>query len=75
MPTRVTVDPSVRHQRRPPAANWRGSLKHLEEDTAKVVRAGNATFLRLPLVIEVPESAAESGKARIRLDHACRSQL
>ncbi|MER6958650.1 SulP family inorganic anion transporter [Streptomyces sp. NPDC000618] len=57
--------------------------QHLEEDTAKVVMAGNATFLRLPQVIEALESAAEAGKPRIRLDltgvthldHACRSQV
>ncbi|WP_460065397.1 SulP family inorganic anion transporter [Streptomyces sp. YKOK-I1] len=57
--------------------------QHLEEDTAKVVMAGNATFLRLPQVIEALECAAESGKPRIRLDltgvthldHACRSQV
>lgn len=41
---------------------------HAEEDTAKVVMAGNATFLRLPKVIEALESAAVSGKPRIRLD-------
>ncbi|MFJ8104761.1 SulP family inorganic anion transporter [Streptomyces sp. NPDC096132] len=57
--------------------------QHIEEDTAKVVMAGNATFLRLPQVIEALEAAAESGKPRIRLDltgvthldHACRSQV
>ncbi|MEV1065421.1 SulP family inorganic anion transporter [Streptomyces sp. NPDC050263] len=57
--------------------------QHIEEDTAKVVMAGNATFLRLPQVIEALESAAEAGKPRIRLDltgvthldHACRSQV
>ncbi|CCK30213.1 transmembrane sulfate transporter [Streptomyces davaonensis JCM 4913] len=57
--------------------------QHLEEDTAKVVMAGNATFLRLPQVIEALEAAAESGKPRIRLDltavthldHACRGQV
>ncbi|MEU9186202.1 SulP family inorganic anion transporter [Streptomyces sp. NPDC048484] len=57
--------------------------QHLEEDTAKVVMAGNATFLRLPQLIEALESAAEAGKPRIRLDltgvthldHACRSQV
>ncbi|WP_328871211.1 SulP family inorganic anion transporter [Streptomyces sp. NBC_00287] len=57
--------------------------QHVEEDTAKVVMAGNATFLRLPKVIEALESAAASGKPRIRLDltgvthldHACRSQV
>lgn len=57
--------------------------QHLEEDTAKVVMAGNATFLRLPQVIEALEAAAASGKPRIRLDltgvthldHACRNQV
>ncbi|MEU6914468.1 SulP family inorganic anion transporter [Streptomyces olindensis] len=57
--------------------------RHIEEDTAKVVMAGNATFLRLPKVIEALEAAAASGKPRIRLDltgvthldHACRSQV
>ncbi|TXS40158.1 SulP family inorganic anion transporter [Streptomyces sp. uw30] len=57
--------------------------QHVEDDTAKVVMAGNATFLRLPQVIEALESAAASGKPRIRLDltgvthldHACRSQV
>ncbi|WP_245874047.1 SulP family inorganic anion transporter, partial [Streptomyces phaeoluteigriseus] len=54
-----------------------------DDDTAKVVMAGNATFLRLPQLIEALEAAAESGKPRIRLDltgvthldHACRSQV
>ncbi|WP_229864137.1 SulP family inorganic anion transporter [Streptomyces djakartensis] len=57
--------------------------QHIEEDTAKVVMAGNATFLRLPQVIEALEAAAASGKQRIRLDltgvthldHACRNQV
>ncbi|WP_240436873.1 SulP family inorganic anion transporter [Streptomyces sporangiiformans] len=57
--------------------------QHIEDDTAKVVMAGNATFLRLPQVIEALEGAAESGKPRIRLDlkgvthldHACRNQV
>ncbi|WP_405582268.1 SulP family inorganic anion transporter [Streptomyces sp. NBC_01092] len=57
--------------------------QHVEDDTAKVVMAGNATFLRLPQVIEALENAAASGKPRIRLDltgvthldHACRSQV
>ncbi|MGP4011050.1 SulP family inorganic anion transporter [Streptomyces sp. 4N124] len=57
--------------------------QHIEEDTAKVVMAGNATFLRLPKVIEALEAAATSGKPRIRLDltgvthldHACRNQI
>ncbi|MGW1956528.1 SulP family inorganic anion transporter [Streptomyces sp. NPDC001920] len=57
--------------------------QHVEDDTAKVVMAGNATFLRLPQVIEALEAAAASGRPRIRLDltgvthldHACRSQV
>ncbi|MGJ5801964.1 SulP family inorganic anion transporter [Streptomyces europaeiscabiei] len=57
--------------------------QHIEDDTAKVVMAGNATFLRLPKLIDALESAAASGKPRIRLDllgvthldHACRSQV
>ncbi|MDO0915148.1 SulP family inorganic anion transporter [Streptomyces sp. DT2A-34] len=57
--------------------------QHIEDDTAKIVMAGNATFLRLPQVIEALESAAASGKPRIRLDltgvthldHACRNQV
>ncbi|EFL31966.1 transmembrane sulfate transporter [Streptomyces viridochromogenes DSM 40736] len=57
--------------------------QHVEADTAKIVMAGNATFLRLPQVIEALEGAAASGKQRIRLDltgvthldHACRSQV
>ncbi|MFD9039251.1 SulP family inorganic anion transporter [Streptomyces bottropensis] len=57
--------------------------QHIEDDTAKVVMAGNATFLRLPKLIDALEDAAASGKPRIRLDllgvthldHACRSQV
>ncbi|MFJ7332309.1 SulP family inorganic anion transporter [Streptomyces sp. NPDC101116] len=57
--------------------------QHVEQDTAKVVMAGNATFLRLPKVIDALEAAAASGKPRIRLDltgvthldHACRNQV
>ncbi|MFG2556185.1 SulP family inorganic anion transporter [Streptomyces sp. NPDC048581] len=57
--------------------------QHVEDDTAKVVMAGNATFLRLPQVIDALESAAASGRPRIRLDltgvthldHACRNQV
>jgi hypothetical protein len=57
--------------------------QHIEDDTAKVVMAGNATFLRLPKLIEALEAAAESGRPRIRLDltgvthldHACRNQV
>ncbi|MGW3644878.1 SulP family inorganic anion transporter [Streptomyces sp. NPDC000878] len=53
------------------------------DDVARVVMAGNATFLRLPQVIEALEASAASGKPRIRLDltgvthldHACRSQV
>ena len=45
--------------------------------------AGNATFLRLPKLIDALEGAAASGKPRIRLDllgvthldHACRNQV
>lgn len=52
-------------------------------DTAEVVLAGNATFLRMPAIIEALEAAAASGRPRIRLDlsavthldHACRQQL
>ncbi|MFE6172011.1 SulP family inorganic anion transporter [Streptomyces sp. NPDC056464] len=57
--------------------------QHIEDDTAKVVMAGNATFLRLPQVIDALENAAASGRPRIRLDltgvthldHACRNQV
>ncbi|MFJ2603928.1 SulP family inorganic anion transporter [Streptomyces sp. NPDC087425] len=57
--------------------------QQLDDDTAKVVMAGNATFLRLPQLIEALEAAAESGRPRIRLDltgvthldHACRTQV
>ncbi|UUU21985.1 SulP family inorganic anion transporter [Streptomyces sp. DSM 40750] len=57
--------------------------QHIEDDTAKVVMAGNATFLRLPKLIDALEGAAASGKPRIRLDllgvthldHACRNQV
>ncbi len=57
--------------------------QQVEQDTAKVVMAGNATFLRLPKVIDALEAAAASGKPRIRLDltgvthldHACRNQV
>ncbi|KOG40854.1 SulP family inorganic anion transporter [Streptomyces resistomycificus] len=57
--------------------------QHVDDDTAKVVMAGNATFLRLPQVIEALEAAAASGRPRIRLDltgvthldHACRNQV
>ncbi|MGI3224322.1 SulP family inorganic anion transporter [Streptomyces sp. GTA36] len=54
-----------------------------DDDVAKVVIAGNATFLRLPQVIEALEAAAASGRPRIcldltgvtHLDHACRNQV
>lgn len=54
-----------------------------DDDVAQVVMAGNATFLRLPQVIEALEAAAASGRPRIRLDltgvthldHACRNQV
>ncbi|WP_435858504.1 SulP family inorganic anion transporter [Streptomyces milbemycinicus] len=57
--------------------------EHTEGDTAHLTMAGNATFLRLPQVIEALEAIAASGKPRIRLDltgvthldHACRSQI
>ncbi|MFJ5773240.1 SulP family inorganic anion transporter [Streptomyces sp. NPDC093094] len=53
------------------------------DDTAELVVAGNATFLRLPRLIEGLEQAAASGRPRIRLDlsgvthldHACRTQI
>lgn len=52
-------------------------------DTAEVMLAGNATFLRMPVIIEALEAAAASGHPRIRLDlsgvthldHACRQQI
>ena len=54
-----------------------------DDDVAQVVMAGNATFLRLPQVIEALEAAAASGRPQIRLDltgvthldHACRNQV
>nr|WP_236055680.1 SulP family inorganic anion transporter [Streptomyces sabulosicollis] len=56
---------------------------HIEGDTAKVVMKGNATFLRLPKVIDALEAVGSAGTLRIRLDllgvthldHACRSQI
>ncbi len=53
------------------------------DGVARIVMAGNATFLRLPQVIEALEAAAASGKPRIgldltgvtHLDHACRNQV
>ena len=55
----------------------------VEGDTAKVVMKGNATFLRLPNLIDALEAVGTSGKERIRLDlmgvthldHACRNQV
>ncbi|WP_413805834.1 SulP family inorganic anion transporter [Streptomyces sp. OE57] len=56
---------------------------HIEGDTAKVVMKGNATFLRLPKVIDALEAVGSAETPRIRLDlmgvthldHACRSQI
>ncbi|GGT07637.1 hypothetical protein GCM10010254_30020 [Streptomyces chromofuscus] len=56
---------------------------HVDDDTARVVMAGNATLLRLPRLIEALERAAAAGKPRIRLDllgvthldHACRTRI
>ncbi|MFJ5104200.1 SulP family inorganic anion transporter [Streptomyces sp. NPDC088554] len=55
----------------------------VEGDTAKLVMAGNVTFLRLPKLIDALEEVASAGTERIRLDltgvthwdHACRSQV
>jgi MFS superfamily sulfate permease-like transporter len=55
----------------------------VDGDTAKLVMAGNATFLRLPKLIDALEAVAAAGMPRIRLDltavthwdHACRSQV
>ncbi|WP_328394742.1 SulP family inorganic anion transporter [Streptomyces sp. NBC_00390] len=55
----------------------------VEGDTAKLVMAGNVTFLRLPKLIDALEAVAAAGTPRIRLDltgvahwdHACRSQV
>ncbi|MFJ1745469.1 SulP family inorganic anion transporter [Streptomyces sp. NPDC088116] len=55
----------------------------VEGDTAKLVMAGNATFLRLPKLIDALEEVASAGMPRIRLDltgvthwdHACRNQV
>ncbi|MFF3457227.1 SulP family inorganic anion transporter [Streptomyces sp. NPDC002730] len=55
----------------------------VEGDTAKLVMAGNMTFLRLPKLIDALEAVAAAGKPRVRLDltavahwdHACRSQV
>ncbi|MFI0776439.1 SulP family inorganic anion transporter [Streptomyces sp. NPDC021212] len=60
------------------------SVEHtVEGDSAKVVMKGNATFLRLPKLIDALEAVGASGKERIRLDlmgvthldHACRNQV
>jgi MFS superfamily sulfate permease-like transporter len=60
------------------------SVEHaVEGDTAKVVMKGNATFLRLPRLIDALEAVGAAGTERIRLDlmgvthldHACRSQV
>ncbi|WP_223864831.1 SulP family inorganic anion transporter [Streptomyces sp. 5-10] len=60
------------------------SVEHrVEGDTAKVVMKGNATFLRLPKLIDALEAVGAAGTPRIRLDlmgvthldHACRSQI
>ncbi|WP_257231615.1 SulP family inorganic anion transporter [Streptomyces sp. Rer75] len=60
------------------------SVEHIiEGDSAKVVMKGNATFLRLPKLIDALEAVGASGKERIRLDlmgvthldHACRNQV
>ncbi|WP_106969274.1 SulP family inorganic anion transporter [Streptomyces sp. PRh5] len=62
----------------------RTSIEHrVEGDTAKLVMTGNATFLRLPKVIDALEAVGSAGTPRIRLDlmgvthldHACRSQI
>jgi MFS superfamily sulfate permease-like transporter len=55
----------------------------VDGDTAKLVMTGNATFLRLPKLIDALEEVAAAGLGRIRLDltavthldHACRSQV
>ncbi|WP_247617517.1 SulP family inorganic anion transporter [Streptomyces sp. MK37H] len=60
------------------------SIEHrVEGDTAKLVMTGNATFLRLPKVVDALEAVGSAGTPRIRLDlmgvthldHACRSQI
>ncbi|MFE1931718.1 SulP family inorganic anion transporter [Streptomyces sp. NPDC059474] len=60
------------------------SVEHrVEGDTAELVMTGNATFLRLPKVIDALEAVGSAGTRRIRLDlmgvthldHACRSQI
>ncbi|MBU3864193.1 hypothetical protein KN815_08910 [Streptomyces sp. 4503] len=62
----------------------RTSVEHrVEGDTAELVMTGNATFLRLPKVIDALEAVGSAGTPRIRLDlmgvthlgHACRSQI
>ncbi|MCX4821274.1 SulP family inorganic anion transporter [Streptomyces sp. NBC_01142] len=55
----------------------------VEGDTAKLVMTGNATFLRLPKLIDALDTVAAAGMPRMRLDltgvahwdHACRSQV
>ncbi|MFF3325632.1 SulP family inorganic anion transporter [Streptomyces sp. NPDC002889] len=55
----------------------------VEGDTATLVMTGNATFLRLPKLIDALEAVGAAGTPRIRLDltavahwdHACRSQV
>ncbi|MGW2326173.1 SulP family inorganic anion transporter [Streptomyces sp. NPDC001700] len=60
------------------------SVEHsVEGDTAKVVMKGNATFLRLPKLIDALEAVGAAETERIRLDlmgvthldHACRNQV
>ncbi|MFE5163708.1 SulP family inorganic anion transporter [Streptomyces sp. NPDC056697] len=60
------------------------SVEHrVEGDAAELVMTGNATFLRLPKVIDALEAVGSAGTRRIRLDlmgvthldHACRSQI
>ncbi|MFE2441387.1 SulP family inorganic anion transporter [Streptomyces sp. NPDC021218] len=60
------------------------SVEHrVEGDAAELVMTGNATFLRLPKVIDALEAVGSAGTPRIRLDlmgvthldHACRSQI
>jgi MFS superfamily sulfate permease-like transporter len=60
------------------------SVRHaVEGDTAKLVMAGNTTFLRLPRLIDALDAVGEAATPRIRLDltavthmdHACRGQV
>ncbi|QKV98019.1 SulP family inorganic anion transporter [Streptomyces sp. NA02950] len=56
---------------------------HTEGDTTTVTLTGNATFLRLPRLIETLEAAGEADTPHLRLDlsgathldHACHSQI